>query len=60
MWTGLAIVLFIKQDIIQINRNYAYGLLYRNNAILLIALVLYLVLVAIVEIVNYGSGIIKF
>jgi len=60
MLSGLAIVLFIKQDIIQISSNYAYGLLYRNNAILLIALVLYLVLVAIVEIVNYGSGIIKF
>ena len=38
----------------------AYGLLYRAGAITLVALLLYLVMLAIVEIINYSRGIIKY
>merc|ERR1711915_590147 len=42
-----------------ISRSLAYGLLYSARSIFLIALLLYLVILAIVDIVNYSRGIIK-
>ena len=40
--------------------SYAYGLLYRARAIFLIALLLYLVILAIVSIIDYSRGIMKY
>jgi len=40
-------------------RGYAYGLIYRARAILLVAMLLYLVILAIVDIINYSRGMIK-
>ena len=39
--------------------TFYFGLIYRARAVLLIAILLYLVILAIVEIVNYSKGIIK-
>ena len=39
--------------------GYAYGLIYRARAILLVAMLLYLVILAIVDIINYSRGMIK-
>jgi len=39
--------------------SFAYGLLYRARAIFLVALLLYLVILAIVDIINYSRGIMK-
>ena len=40
-------------------RVFAYGLLYRARAILLVALLLYLVILSVVSIIDYSCGIIK-
>ena len=40
--------------------GFSFGLLYSSRSIFLVALLLYLVILAIVEIVGYSRGIIKF
>merc|ERR1712121_122933 len=39
--------------------TFCYGLLYRSRTVFLVAILLYLVILAIVEIVNYSNGMIK-
>ena len=40
-------------------RSFSYGLLYRMSAILLLGIVLYYVLLTVVDIINYSSGMMK-
>ena len=40
--------------------SFSYGLLYSSSTVFLVALLLYLVILAIVEIVNYSEGMMKF
>ena len=39
--------------------SYPYGLLYSSRAVLLVGLLLYLVMLSIVEIINYSGGLLK-
>lgn len=49
---------FYGRDLIPIS-SFAYGLLYRARAIFFIAILLYLVIIAIVQIIDYSRGILK-
>ena len=57
-WTSLFGFLFYYGG--DIERPYAYGLLYRANIIVLMCIILFLVILAIVSIIDYSRGTIKY
>lgn len=58
-WPAILVGLGIREGFYRRNA-FPYGLLYRASIILLVSLLLYLVILSIVEIIDYSRGIIKF
>ena len=49
----------IGTGFVVVSASYAFGLLYRARALMLVAILLYLVLLSVVSLVDYSTGIIK-
>lgn len=57
--SGIGIIGWINARGAFINRRYAYGILCCYRSVLLAAILLYLVLLSVVEVINYSCGMIK-